>query len=179
MASSITRAIASMRVASRSLVLSLLLVLVGAVPGTAQDDVKPPTLGATVRPSVLNLLAADFTTSTQIGNAGSVTASLSAVVNLPSTRIEAEGWTATVESEVLEPGGWATVALTIDGAYPSDVSLDIFMEPVTSQGTEGVVLRFPIAVDVEAATAESTGMAWVRSIWHYLEPVWLDAWFGT
>ena len=161
------------RLPVRLLALSLLLVSIGAGSTAAQDDVQQPTLGATVRPSMLTLLAPDLSTSTQIRNAGNVPASLVAVVNLPSTRIEADGWMVTVDSAIIEAGEWATVTLSIDEAHASDVSLDVFMAPEMSQGTEGVVLRFPIAVDVEAATAESTGQAWIRSIMRSISLPWL------
>ena len=82
---------------------------------------------------------------------------------MPGTRLPAVGWTVTVEPALIQPDEWSTVTLTIDGAWLGDVSLDVFMVPEL-QGQEAMVLRFPIPVDVDGATTESTAAAWAAAI---------------
>jgi hypothetical protein len=160
------------RPASGSLLGALALLIAAGLPVHGQDPApspdaqapSPPRIGATVRPSKLTL-PAEGTTQTGIRNAGSIPATVYAIVNLPGTRLPAVGWAVTVEPASLQPDQWATVTLALDGAPLGDVSLDVFMVPEI-QGQEAMVLRFPIPVDVKGATTESTAAAWGASIAH-------------
>ena len=135
------------------------LTVMAPTPAWGQAGSAPPTVGVTLRPSQLRLAASERSTTTMVQNRGDVALSLSAAVHLTSTRIPAAGWSVQVERAVLQPGEWAAVTLDMGDAHPSDVSLDVLLAPHGAPGMDTITLRFPIPVEVDAATDRTTLLA--------------------